>query len=398
MFLSRWKLNLEYVFAESYNPGFLLEAFVRDVGMALGTVNRLDLCLDSNRESKITVTLLGRELSMLVAACFSLKTLSYCGHLCPEIMKALFTMCPHISAFNVQVNTQDLQQMHEALPQLSSLLLNLTSLSIKCDTPITKLPDLSQCPSIQQLDLGHFEFDSNEQWRCMPAKLRCLKCGAINIGPTTPLPSLQFIESYWVGIPLNALAQVISASPSLATLSTWSDKSKDEMYVTLSLDHSTAESLHVLAESSLPFLRDVFYMIDNSKNDATDLEIPSIIASLPQMRGVTRCEIQDCHTADLGPLIRVFPHMSRLTLCCMSNMDDVDLQLLDTCPMLAHLELRFCSMVTAIGVFSLCQRLPKLGMISSDCCIHLTEKALLRCKILLGRELDIMVTTEDAPS
>lgn len=392
------------VHAGLYSPVLPLKAFIKEAGTALSTVSSLSLQLLDASGSAVSAIVLGEALVLLVVACRSLRSLTFQGYMCPVLLKMLGQVSPLLSEFVMQIHPRELPHVKRTILMLRSLVPNLTSLGIKSCTPLTQLPDMYSCNSILQLDLGNFEFSYSIHWCCMPPNLRHLKCGAVNVGPPiigmadmimkSSLQNLQSLDVFNIRLPLNALIQLMLASPSLRTFRTWSNHSDDEIYVAISLHHSTADDLCLMAATKLVFLQHASYVINCNRHDAHELELAPHLAYLPCMAGVTRCEIQECHYEDLGPLLSVFPNVRALTLRFMSNLNDVDLQVVAGCQRLAQLELTYCSMVTAMGILALCQRLPGLGTIKSDRCAQLTQVALCRCQRLLGRQLACTVVTE----
>lgn len=107
------------------------------------------------------------------------------------------------------------------------------------------------------------------------------------------------------------------------------------------------------------------------------------MAALPSMTGITKLDVSSIEPADLASLLDKFPDLQELTLRCMLDTDDVELQQAAAAKQLTSLKVLCCYGLTPVGLHVLCQQLPKLCSVSCVDCPKLRQPDLDRCAGLL---------------
>lgn len=101
-----------------------------------------------------------------------------------------------------------------------------------------------------------------------------------------------------------------------------------------------------------------------------------IIAVLPCMTGVTRCEFSGCSPSTFGQLLAAFPDLSHVTICTDPEFGDMRLCDMASCGQLCSLTLEDCHSVTPMGLLAMCLRSPSLRVVKHELCKHLTPAAM----------------------
>ncbi|MEW5314652.1 MAG: hypothetical protein WDW38_006128 [Sanguina aurantia] len=151
-----------------FNPASILTEFVNKLLPSLSSVTSLLLDVESEAGSKEEdVALLVEAQASLLASCPTLNSLSYAGHLSPELVKEFGEACPNLVSLEITGWDQDPEEEDEesgvepvsnlqrAVPLLPSLLPSVSCLTLSpCEVDRGwELPDMSRCSGIGILDV-----------------------------------------------------------------------------------------------------------------------------------------------------------------------------------------------------------------------------------------------------
>lgn len=384
----------------------LLEAFLREVGPALSKVKDLVLYLKAESGSAVTASLLDESLALLVGACPMLSRLKSQGRLSQTFLRHVGEACPLLTELTILSESQDLPDLQKVLLLLPSLLPNVDTLWL----PLHRLhrrqdvfPDMSSNTGLRNLYLHRCIFDSEKSWQCLPPKLLTLECFAIRQGPPATGPGGQLLHSLLglsvachVPMRLDSLAQLLRCAPNLKVITdNHGYGGLHTIDCTFNPPTAAADLSTLRGRMEIDAIKHAVYRF--GYNEEYDVMLfPPLLAALPCMAGVERCEVQYCLSSDLGPLLAVFPDVRELSLLGMEEMGDVGMQALASCAKLTSLTLEGCSKATPIGLFALCTRLPGLCSVVHNTCTLLKAPALDSFKQLLQRDITLQeVVRED---
>lgn len=373
---------------------------MREVGPALSKLISLDVQLQDTRSCLQTAALLDNALLILASACPTLTSFHIKGPLPTAFLSSLGQQCPLLTTLTVMCpDPCDAPFLTGLLLQQPSLLPHVTNLDLYDCTDGYELTGLSANKGILSLYMQCWHFRSQEQWLSLPPKLQHLRFMYMDEGPpptfadgSPVLGSLLSIEmEEWPPtLCLHAFTQILRAAPTFHHVKVLRELGERSSVIQCNMADSKVASipadLALLLEKqkSLPSIKDATYCIDGTvRGDGQS--IVSVIAELPLMFGVARFEFHGLETGELGHLLRATPDLQDLELNFCNELEDIELQDLGVCAQLHTLTIIYNHNVTPLGLFALCQSLPKLKRVICRDCQLLNATALQACTDMLHR-------------
>lgn len=187
------------------------------------------------------------------------------------------------------------------------------------------------------------------------------------------------------------LAQMLRIAPALQVFNKRSkavggDPGSKPIRIICSLGASIAADLAMLQQNMhIDILRSATYCFCFFSLDRGPRH-PSKLSSLPQMVGVSRCELSSCDAEELLAMANTFPDVEELTVKNSDGVSDMHLQALAACGRITTLTLVECMWISPMGLHALCQRLPRLLSVTVQNCVQIQQHALRTCgELLQGR-------------
>ncbi|MEW5300694.1 MAG: hypothetical protein WDW36_003606 [Sanguina aurantia] len=308
------ELTVTLLLSDSHSPAGVLEAFVHEVGPALGKLISLDVQLQDTRSCIQTAPLLDTALALLASACPALTSFHTKGPLPTAFLGSLGQHCPLLTTLTVVCpDPCDAPFLTGLLLQQPSLLPHITDLDLYDCTDGYELTGLSANTGISSLYMQCWHFRSQEQWLSLPPKLQHLRFMYMDEGPPTTfadgspaLGSLLSIEmEEWPPtLCLHAFTQILRAAPTFHRVNTLCEPGERSSVIQCNMAGSKVASipadLALLLEKQkgLPSLKDATICIDGTVRGAGQ-SIVSVIAELPLMLGVARFEFHGLEPAYL---------------------------------------------------------------------------------------------------
>lgn len=380
--------------------------FIGEVGLALSTVTSLELSFEDTSGSDASAAVLDQARVQLVNLLPALKSLANRGPLSPEFLLAMGQACPHLSALTLIAGSDDLKHVQATLQLQPLLLPNINSLTFQTYGSDYILPDISNNSNIRCLDAAGHRFKTAAQWRRLPQNLLSLRCytvgGSVPAVTANGSPLLSSLQSLTLEvndinpfIALRSLAQVLRAAPVLTSVKFEDDcgpPSIDCDFNEFTDTASAASDLSLLLQRpEVDVVKDGEYRIcfDDRQSQAV---LETLINGLPCMQGVASCELRGMVPGELSMLVKKFPDAERLLIQHTHEsyqddmlLDDEELLCVSACRHLKWLHITGCEKITALGLLTLCQRLPLLTNVDCYKCAQLTEPVMQKCVELLGK-------------
>lgn len=367
---------------------------MREAGASLSTLTSLFLNVEDTGVSVVTAAALDRAMVLLVSACPLLTSITFSGELTEAFLRVLGERCPLLSTLSfvcpVPENPAYLQQLFRLQP---SLLPHITCLTLDNCCEVSSLPNMSTNISIRTLSLESFSLLNEAEWLSLPPNLQHLECGHIQTGPPMStvgrvlLGSLLVLELLYPVLSLQAFVQLLRAVPSLKEMKS-QHRGRDcriECNISISEDSNTGANLaFLLGRMENPTIGHAIYVVDCSRED-TRASLCPVIATLPILGQASWCELTHATFAELGLLLKIVPNATHITLT-KCEVTDVELQALAVSVQLTTLKLIRCPKISPIGLFALCQRLPRLLKVVGFKCPLLEGTALETCVQLLRQQ------------
>lgn len=382
-----------------------MHGFVQEVGKALATVTKIDMCIENSGNSLVTTDILNKEVALLVQACPALTSLSS-NFIAPPLMQLLGRACPQITTLNMcesekAIPISSVRDMMFLQPLLFPHLKVLSLPHFERD-----FPDLTGSYSLRVLNLCSFIFSDIVEWQRLPPKLEKLQIRRVKTGPPTftddgsgrhLLASLTRVGLSLDSFPLHALAQLLQAAPALQAIKDGCDPADSsghgdqeaEAYIVVDCfrTNSTATDFAILRQNrSLDSIINALYFFDGSNNRVWQ----PVSADLSLMSGFSSCKFAHCDVAELQQLLRVFPDIRSLALEHLDVYDFKLVQIIPSLSNLAMLELDHCRGISGLGLLAMCLHLTNLCHIRCKGCDQLHAGDLDLCQQLATREVSIV--------